>query len=187
MSKKFYKIEPDLNDDQVAFIDDWEFSNWPNKPKSEIVKNPDGTFSVIMEKDFIPLIRKLQNLFTDGEAPENGTYLGEAVLSGKNEPLDIIYGNFINKEKGLVISDQLLEIMKKYQLPTHFIYALPLIRKKKRYNGYSYIYFKKSDSDYDHDVRLIFDKYKLFLAVSENLKEELIGSDVKGCIFTYIN
>ena len=115
MSKKYYNIEPDVSDDRVAYIDDWEFTYWPNKPKSEIVKNPDGTFSVIIEKDFVPLVRQLQNLFEDGKAPENGTYLGEAVLTGKNEPEDCIYGNFINKEQGLVISHRLLEILKKYQ------------------------------------------------------------------------
>lgn len=30
MSENYYRIEPDLNDDQVAYIEDWDFTYWPN-------------------------------------------------------------------------------------------------------------------------------------------------------------
>jgi hypothetical protein len=187
MNNNYYKIEPNLSDDRVAYIDDWEFTYWPNKPHGEVVKNPDGTFSVIMEKDFVPLVRQLQKLFEDDNVPENGTYLGEAVLTGKNEPVDCVYGNFINKKQGLVISNRLLELLKKYKLPTHFIYELPLIKKRKRYDEYNYIYFKHSDNDFDNDIRLIIENYLPIVCVSEKLKEDIINSGIKGCQFTLIN
>lgn len=187
MSKRFFKIEPDLSDDRVAYIDDWDFTYWPNKPKSEIVKNPDGTFSVIIEKDFVPLVRQLQKLFEDGNAPPNGTYIGEAVLIGKNEPTDCISGNFINGKQGLVISNRLLELLKKYTLPEHFIYALPLIKKRKRYDNYSYIHFKQTDNETDSDIQLIMDKYTSVVCVSEKLKEDICDSGINGCQFTQIN
>jgi len=187
MSKSFYKIEPDISDNRVACIEDWGFTYWPNKPKSEIIKNPDGTFSVIMEKEFVPLVDQLCNLFKDDNAPESVTYLGEALLGGKNEPMDCIYGNFINGEQGLVISNRLLEILKKFELPEHFIYELPLIKKRKTYNDFSYIYFKQMKNELDYDVRLIMDKYTLFVCVSEKLKEAICNSEIKGCKFTQMN
>jgi hypothetical protein len=186
MSIKYYKIEPDLSNDEVAYIDDWEFEYWPNKPKSEIVKNSDGTFSVIMEKDFVPLVRQLKQLFEDDNVPENGTYLGEAKLTGKNEPLDCIEGNFINSKQGLVISKRFLELLKKYHLPEHFIYELPLIKRKKIYDGYFYVFFKESIAGLDLDVRLIIEKYTPVVCVSESLKEDLINSGIKGCSYTLI-
>lgn len=187
MSEIYYKIEPDLNDDRVAYIDDWEFTYWPNKPKGDIVKNPDGTFSVIMEKDFIPLVKQLQNLFKDGKAPESGTYLGEAVLTGKNEPLDCIYGNFINGKQGLVVSNKLLNLLKNYKLPEYYIYELPLIKKRKTYNEYSFMLFKQEKNELEYDVRLILDDYTTVVCVSEKLKKDICNSGIKGCQFTLIN
>lgn len=183
----YYKIEPDLSDDRVAYIDSWKFTYWPNKPKGEIVKNPDGTFSVIMEKNFIPLVTQLQNLFKDGKAPESGAYLGEAVLSGKNEPLDCIYGNFINRKQGLVVSNRLLKLFENYKLPEHFIYELPLIKKRKTYDEYNFILFKYDDNRTDFDVRLIMDDYTSVVCVSDKVKEDICNSGIKGCHFTLIN
>lgn len=187
MSENYYKIEPDLSDDRVACIDDWEFIYWPNKPKGEIIKNPNGTFSVIMEKDFIPLIDQLKNLFKHGEAPESGTYIGEAVLAGKNEPLDCIHGNFINEKQGLVVSKRLLNLLKKCKLPEHFIYELPLIKKRKTYNEFSFILFKQENNGFDYDVQLVLDDYTTVVCVSEKLKEDICNSGIKGCQFTQIN
>ncbi|MEN9440115.1 MAG: hypothetical protein RLZ33_191 [Bacteroidota bacterium] len=183
----YYKIEPDLSDDLVAYIDDWEFTYWPNKPKGEIIRNPNGTFSVIMEKDFIPLVTQLQNLFEDGKSPESGTYLGEAVLTGKNEPLDCIYGNFINEKQGLVVSNKLLKLLENYKLPEHFVYELPLIKKRKTYDHYYFILFKNDNNGTDLDIRLIMDDYTSVVCVSDKIKEDICTSDIKGCKFTKIN
>ncbi len=184
---KYFKIEPDLNDDRVACIYDWKFTYWPNKPKGEIIKNSDGTFSVIMEKDFIPLVNQLQNLFKNSEAPESGTYIGEAVLKGKNEPLDCIHGNFINEKQGLVVSKKLLNLLMKYKLPEHFIYELPLIKKRKTYYEFSFILFKQENKGFDYDVQLILDDYTTVVCVSEKLKEDIYNAGIKGCQFTQIN
>jgi hypothetical protein len=183
----YYKIEPDLSDDRVAYIDDWEFTYWPNKPKGEIFKNPNGTFSVIMEKDFIPLVTQLQNLFKEGNAPESGTYLGEAVLTGKNEPLDCIYGNFINGKEGLVVSNRLLKLLENYKLPEHFVYELPLMKKRKTYGEYYFILFKHDNNGTDFDVRLIVDDHTSVVCVSDKIKEDICNSGIKGCQFTKIN
>lgn len=187
MSNNYYKIEPDLSDDRVAYIDDWEFTYWPNKPKSEIIKKPDGTFSVFMEKDFIPLVTQLQNLFEDGKAPKSGTYLGEAVHVGKNQPTDCIHGNFMNGKQGLVVSNRLLELLMKYELPEHFIYELPLIKKRKTFNDYSFILFKQKGKGIGLEVRLIMEDYTKVVCVSEKLKEDICNSGIKGCKFTLIN
>jgi len=186
MSSNYYKIEPDLSDDRVAYIDDWEFTYWPNKPKSEITKNPNGTFSVQMEKDFVPLVNQLQNLFKNEKSPEEGTYLGEALLTGTKEPADCIYGDFINSNQGLIISSRLLEIFKQFKLPEYSIYELPLIRKRKKYNEYIYVYFKQKKTDSGFDVRLIMDKYTSVICVSEKLKEAICNSSIEGCQFTEI-
>ena len=186
-SHNYFKIEPDLSDDHVAFIDDWRFTHWPNKPKGDVVRNPDGTFSLSMEKDFIPLVEQLLNLFKDDNAPENGSYLGEAILTGKDEPTDCIHGNFINKKLGLVISDRLLEVFKTYHLPQHFVYKLPLIKNRKRYDDYNYIYFKNSDNAVDSDIRLVMDGYTKVVCISEKLKEDICNFGIKGCTFTLMN
>lgn len=187
MSKNYYKIEPDLSDERVAYIDDWEFTYWPNKPKGEIVKNPDGTFSVVMEKNFTPLVIQLQNLFKDGKAPESGTYLGEAVLMGKNEPADCIYGDFINRQQGLVVSNRLLKLLKNYKLPEHYIYDLPLLKKRLAYDEYSYILFEQGRNTADSDVRLIMEEHTSVVCVSEKIMEDICNSGIKGCKFTQIN
>lgn len=187
MIDKFYKIEPDLSDDRVAYIDDWEFTYWSNKPKGDIVKNSDGTFSVVMEKNFTPLVTQLQNLFKDGKAPESGTYLGEAVLTGKNEPTDCIHGNFINEKQGLVVSNRLLRILENYKLPEHYIYDLPLIKKRKTYDEYSYILFNQRDNGIDNNVRLLMEGSTPVVCVSDKIMEDICNSGIKGCQFTQIN
>lgn len=187
MIDKFYKIEPDLSDHQVAYIDDWEFTYWPNKPQGNIVKNPDGTFSIVLEKNFTPLVTQLQNLFKDGKAPKSGTYLGEAVLKGKNQPTDCIHGNFIDRKIGLVVSNRLMRLLENYKLPKHYIYDLPLIKKRKTYNEYSYILFKLGEKRIDSDVRLIMDDYTPVLCVSKKIMEDICNSGIKGCQFTQIN
>ena len=183
----YYKIEPNLSDDRVAYIDDWEFTYWPNKPQSEITQNPDGTFSVQMEENFTPLVTQLQNLFKNGNAPEDGTYIGEAVLIGKKKLADCIYGDFINSKRGLVISTRLLEIFRKFNLPEHSVYELPLVRKRKKFSDYSYLYFREKETDTDYDVRLIMDKYTPVVCVSEKIKEVICNSGIEGCEFTLIN
>jgi hypothetical protein len=183
MSENYYEIKPDLDNDEVAYIDDWKFTYWPNKPKGEIIKNLDGTFSVIMEEDFIPLVNQLRNLFKNGDAPESGTYLGEAILTGKHEPEDCVYGNFINENQGLVVSDKLLNLFRNYDLPEHFIYELPLIKKRKIYSDYSFILFKE-EHDGAKDIRVIQDDNRAAVCVSQKLKDDICNSDIKGCIFT---
>lgn len=183
MSKSFYTIEPNLNDDRTAYIDDWEFTYWANKPKSEVIKNNDGTFSVIMEKDFIPLVFQLQNLFKDGNTPEDGTYLGEAVLAGSLEPADCIDGDFVQSKQGLFISTKLLEIFKKFKLPNYSFYNVPLKKRKKQYDNYGYIYFENSENSTNLDIQFIKVKNSPLLCVSENLKEAICTSDIKGCKF----
>ena len=183
----FYKIGPDLNDDSVAYIDDWEFTYWPNKPKSEIIELPDGTFTYRIEENFIPLVTQLKNLFRDGNSPENGTYLGEAVLKGRNQPTDCIYGNFINSTQGLVVSNRLLEIFKKFTLPDYSTYDLPLIKKRKKFDDYSYVYFKQAVDNPSYDVRLIKDTIRPTICVSERLMKAICNAEIVGCEFTLIN
>lgn len=187
MITKYYKIEPDLSDAEVATIDSWKFTYWPNKPKGGVVKNPDGTFSVVMEENFIPLVTQLQNLFKDGQTPASGTYIGEAVLTGNNAPADIIYGNFINAYEGLVVSKRLLNLLKKYALPEHYIYDLPLISKRKTYTDYSYILFKAQENTIDLDVLLLKKDYLSVVCVSERVMKEICSDGINGCTFKHIH
>lgn len=186
MSTKYYILKVDLSEDEVACIDDWEFTYWPNQPKSEIVKNIDCTYSVIMEENFVPLVNQLQNLFKDGNAPESGTYLGEAVLSGKNKPLDYIYGDFINSRQGLVVSNRFLELIRKHKIPSLFTYELPLIKGRKTYTDYYYIYLPKVEITDEFDFQLFKIKKMPTLCVSEKLKEAILNADLKGCQFELV-
>lgn len=186
MDKLYYSISPDLTNENVSYIDDWEFKYWPNKPEGKIIQNPDGTFSIEMENDFIPLVTQLQNLFKDDKIPENGTYLGQAVLKGKNEPLDYIYGNYIDKNQGLVISSKLFSILEKYKLSKYFIYPLPLIKRKKTFDNYFFIYFENTEVA-NFDMQLIHIENSVKICVNETLKAEIENAGIKGCIFTLVN
>jgi hypothetical protein len=186
MKIPYYSIFPDLTDENVSYIDDWEFTYWPNKPEGKIIQNPNGTFSIEMEKDFIPLVTQLQNLFKDSERPENGTYLGEAVLKGKNEPLDCIYGNYIDKYQGLVISKKFLAILEKFELSKYYIYPLPLIKRKKTYKDYYFIYFENIELN-NCEMQLIKIENSVKICVKDTLKLAIEEAGMKGCIFTLVN
>ncbi len=183
----YYIIKPNLSDEQVVTIEDWGFEYWPNQPKTEIVKNPDGTFSVYIEKGFVPLVTQLQQLFKGNNVPESGTYIGEAEIKGKGAPLDCIYGDFINKKQGLVISNRLLELIIQFNTARYFVYDLPLIKRRKRIEGFSYVYFVQSVLDGGFDVGLIKGSYTLEICVSEEVKNVILNSGIKGCQFDLVS
>lgn len=179
MNQKYFYIEPCL-DDTESYVDDWGFEYWPNKPKGEIIKNPNGTFSVVMAENFIPLVTQLQNLFKEGKKPDDGTYIGEAILTGRKAPNDLVWSQgFVNGD-GLLISKQLFAILKRFDIPNYCTYAIPLIQNKKHHDSYLYISFNKKDGKKHHDIR--FEGSSKVL-VSERLKMEIENIGLKGCEF----
>ncbi|RFC54174.1 hypothetical protein [Brumimicrobium aurantiacum] len=182
---KLYQIEPDLSDEKVAYIDDWEFTHWP-KPESEIIKNEDGSFSVSLESNFVPLVRQLQNLFSSEEVPSEGTYLGEAVLIGSNTPKDLIEGDFINSRRGLFMSKKLLGTFRDHKLPKNLFFEVPLIKRRKRFDNYGYLFFPDSGDDCETDVQFVKEKKHSILCVSEKLKVAITKAGLEGCSFEEI-
>jgi len=185
--KRYYRIEPDVKEDAVAYIDDWEFKYWREKPEMKIIQNADGTFSVKTDKNFVPLVEQLQSLFKNGNVPEYGTYLGEASLTGKKKPTDCIYGDFINSNRGMVMSTRLLELIREFNIPGHNVYKLPLIQNRQKFNDYNYVYFEQNENDFEQDIVFIKDRIIPVLCVSERLKEEIYRSEIEGCEFTEIS
>lgn len=182
MSQQYFEISPCL-DDKESYVGDWEFTYWPDKPKGDVIKNPDGTFSVVMEKNFTPLVSQLQELFKGGKMPEDGTYLGEAVLYGKKSPNDIVYESGFINGSGLLISSPLLNILKQFKLPKHGIYDVQLIQGKKRHDSYSYINFDKKDTQENHDIKLVGFST---IYVAERIKNEIENAGLTGCEFKIV-
>lgn len=187
MPNTYYKIEPDLTIDDVAYIDGWAFTYWPNKPKGGVIQNPDGTYSVWYDKDMVPLVEQLKALFADGKAPESGTYIGEAELTGKLAPGDCIGGNFINDFQGIVVSNNLLALLQTFTMGAHTLYALPLIRKKKWFHEYSFVLFREDSQVKDADITLIRETNRSVVCVAEEVKQAMFQAGMRGCTFTPVH
>jgi hypothetical protein len=184
MNQQFYTISPTL-EEQDAYIEDWEFKYWPNQPNGEVIQNPNGTFSIRMEENFTPLVEQLQNLFKNENMPENGTYLGEAVAKGSMKPKALIGGDFLNAS-GLFLSQDLLNIFTKFNLPFHKYYKIPLIYRKKNIESYGYINFSKDAKSEEQDIKFIKVKDYTKICVSKRLKDEIENSGIVGCVFKLV-
>lgn len=184
MNQHFYEISPSL-EEQDSYVEDWEFTYWPNKPQGEVIRNADGTFSVKMEENFTPLVNQLQNLFKNGNIPENGTYLGEALLKGSKKPNALVGGDFLNAN-GLLVSNDLLNIFTQFNLPENNYYQIPLIHRKKLIESYGYINFSLDSKNDELDIKFINVKGSKKLCVSERLKDEIENSGLIGCVFILV-
>jgi hypothetical protein len=125
-------------------------------------------------------------LFSSEELPSEGTYLGEAVLIGPNTPKDLIEGDFINSRRGLFMSKKLLGTFRDHKLPKNLFFEVPLIKRRKRFDNYGYLFFPDSGDDCDTDVQFVKEKKRSILCVSEKLKDAITKAGLEGCSFEEI-
>jgi hypothetical protein len=145
----FYLLDTPVSSKNAWQIEDWSLKKIEVKP--QIIKNPNGTFSVSLPENLEPIGGKILEQFKDYKTPPKNTYIGEGILYKSAKLTDFISGSNINASinaSGWVVNEKALKIVSQFNIGKYETYQFPLYQKEKEYLEYSFIAFNNKADDY---------------------------------------